>query len=141
MSSVNNYHHQGDIDSTESSISGEQGFDGRMKQRMLILLAVLACVFMGLGMVLRWLGASGWLLSDALWLLTASVLVALWAVYDHGHNSAGALDWDQMLFMFWPLTLCVWLWRTRGLVGIVLYLSFWGLLVTPIFLPRVLLGG
>lgn len=145
MSSANDCHREGEFTDQQPMFTAQQALDAgtrnvyrRMKKRMLMLLGGLAFVFLAIATTLRWLGAEGWLMSDVLWLLTASVLVALWAVYDHGHKSVGELDWDQMLFVFWPLTLLVWLLKTRGPIGGALYLGFWLLLLSPCVLPWLL---
>lgn len=113
----------------------DTGFYPRMKMRMLCLLGGLSIVFLLMATGLRGAGATGWLMLDLLWWLVASVLVALWAVYDHGQRGAGELDWDQMLFVFWPLTLLFWLVRTRGFKGCLFYLGFWLLVVLPSGMP------
>lgn len=107
----------------------------RWKIRLCWALLVLALVFTVMATTLRWQGALGWLVSDMLWWVTASILLALWAVHDHGDRGAGELDWDQMLFVFWPLTLLLWLVRTRGARGLVGYAAAWALVCLPSIVP------
>lgn len=110
----------------------------RMKSRLLTTLLVLAVVFGAMTTLLRWSGGSGLLMSDFLWWVTASVLLALWAVHDHGDSVAGELGWDLMLFVFWPLTLLVWLVHTRRLQGFWGYLGCCAVVILPSAVPWVL---
>jgi hypothetical protein len=122
----------------ESYAQTDSAYHQKVKTRLLITFLALAIAFAMIASVLRFSGAEGLLMSDVLWWITASVLLALWAVHDHGDRVAGELDWDQMLFVFWPLTLLLWLVKTRYVKGLVGYLGCCLLVVLPSVVPWLL---
>jgi hypothetical protein len=56
----------------------------------------------------------------AIWFLVYSLLLVLWFT-ERAKLQLRGFDWPAWLFVFWPLLLPFYLWREKGLEGLVMY--------------------
>lgn len=70
--------------------------------------------------------------SDALWAFIFAILVAVWAVNEPKQRDFSApFEFSAFLYFAWPIVLPYYLYKTRGYEGVILFLGFAAMYLTP----------
>jgi len=86
------------------------------------------------GIVNSFLNFNGGDFSDAtygIWNFIFAILVASWAVKDSQKSGEIVLDWGMTFYILWPISALIWLQKTRGIDGLVMYFGIWCIYLLP----------
>ena len=105
-----------------------------MNKKNLIILALILFAI-GIGTVEVLLNSKGEVVSDAtqsLWGIIFIVLNIMWAIADTESNDfEKPFDFGFLMYIFWPIAFPYYLFATRGIEGIVLFIGFVSIWLGP----------
>ena len=106
-----------------------------MKNHKHLVLITLFLSATGIGIAEVLLNSKGDLVSDStqtLWALIFFILTIAWTMADAKiNNIEKPFDYGFLLYIFWPIAFPYYLYTTRGLDGLVLFIGFISLWVGP----------